>query len=394
MLPTLLVAGTSTAAPKKIVKRANLAVVSGSVNESKGVLSGTFNVRNKGTKRAGASSAALAMVVNGKPRILKRYAIPALGKRTSRLVRVSIAAPAGLPDGTYKLRACADSRGEVTERSESDNCRKVGTVIRPVSQGPENTGNTGPPDQPGPDQPGPDPPDQPGPGPPPSTVPPDPRPYSVQTPLHITSASADYHVAVPQRYDSTHNTPYSLLVGLHDCGDTAVNYLDWAVRPYSQRDTQDFIALSVGGRDSGCWNIATDTQRVLDAIADVKTHFNINPRRVVISGYGSGGRLAYHTAFYNANAFAGLLAMMTTPFGSGDDSQSSSIAAAAWKFNIVHIAHTGDTSYPIAGVRSQTQALSDAGFPITTVERPGAHDASSDDALILVGHMADGWLAP
>jgi poly(3-hydroxybutyrate) depolymerase len=213
---------------------------------------------------------------------------------------------------------------------------------------------------------------------------------------HITFASGDYWIRLGPNYDRTHHTPISLLVGAHGCGDTAPNYLSWAVAPYAVRATQSYIAASLGGRDGSCWTTSTDTTTLLNAIADLKTHFNINPRRVVLTGYDSGGALAYHTAFYNANLFAGVLALLTQPFASttGPDSQSASIAAAAWKFNIVHIAHLDDEAYPIATVQSQRTALTDAGFPVTYAEHAGTHDATTDDAMALVAHMDDPWLAP
>ncbi len=64
----------------------------------------------------------------------------------------------------------------------------------------------------------------------------------------------------------------------------------------------------------------------------MKTHFNIDPRRVILGGYSSGGDIAYRTAFYNANSFAGVLAVNTSPFRDTGSSQQDSLAAAAWKF--------------------------------------------------------------
>jgi hypothetical protein len=39
----------------------------------------------------------------------------------------------------------------------------------------------------------------------------------------------------------------------------------------------------------------------------------------------------------------------------------------------VHLAHLGDTTYPIATVRSELAALQAAGFPVTSIEREGSH---------------------
>jgi len=160
--------------------------------------------------------------------------------------------------------------------------------------------------------------------------------------------------------------------------------------------------VSVGGRDGGCWNMDADTKLVIAALDDVKTRLNVDPRRVTIGGYSSGGNLAYRTAFYNASRFAGILAENTAPFYGTNSSQSSSLAAAAWKLNIVHLAHVGDTTYKIATVRSETDALKAAGFPVTLIEREGSHwdsdTASSgtnrDLRTYLVPLLDAGWRSP
>jgi predicted esterase len=143
-------------------------------------------------------------------------------------------------------------------------------------------------------------------------------------------------------------------------------------------------------------------RQVLAAIANVKTHFNINPRRVILGGYSSGGDLAYRTAFYNAGMFAGVLAENTSPFRDTGSTQSASLAAATWKFHVVHLAHTEDETYPIAGVRNETDAMAAAGFPITRIERPGTHydsdagdtETNHDVRTLLLPHLNDPWLSP
>ena len=148
--------------------------------------------------------------------------------------------------------------------------------------------------------------------------------------------------------------------------------------------------------------MGTDVPKVLAAIDDVKRRLNVDPRRVFIGGYSSGGNLAYRTAFYNAKRFAGVLAENTGAFYGTGSSQSASIAAAAWKLNIAHLAHTGDTTYPIATIRSETDALRNAGFPTTRIERAGTHwdpDTSSsgtnyDMRNDLLRYLDGAWVAP
>lgn len=225
-------------------------------------------------------------------------------------------------------------------------------------------------------------------------------PLSVQknTVVTLNSGASPYYLYVPNAYDATHRTPTKLLVWMHGCGGNG--YGDaWAVSPGG---TQSYLAISIGGRDGACWNVSTDSKLVLTALDDVRRRLNIDPRRVVIGGYSSGGDIAYRTMFYNAKRFAGILAENTSPFRDTGSSQSASLSAAAWKFNVVHLAHLSDTVYPITGVRTETDALRSAGYPETRIERAGTHydaDTSSsgtdyDRRAYLLPYMNAGWVAP
>ncbi len=104
------------------------------------------------------------------------------------------------------------------------------------------------------------------------------------------------------------------------------------------------------GREGDCWNPDTDQAKLLAAIADVESHFLIDRHRVILGGYSSGG----------------------------------------------------DLSYPIAGVRQETDAMAAAGFPITRIERPGTHYDDDTDTTgtdhdlrtLLLPHIDDGWRSP
>jgi len=173
---------------------------------------------------------------------------------------------------------------------------------------------------------------------------------------------------VPASYDATHATPISLLVWLHGCGGQA-QYDAWMVSPGG---AQNWITLAVGGREGACWsNYATDGAKILAAIANMKTHFNVDPRRVILGGYSSGGDIGYELAFKNANLFSGLIFENTNP----SVTAMTASTTASWKLNIAHLAHTGDTItyYAIANVRNNMNILKTRGFPVTFIEKPGSH---------------------
>ncbi|MEI6621433.1 MAG: hypothetical protein WCP28_05970 [Actinomycetes bacterium] len=230
------------------------------------------------------------------------------------------------------------------------------------------------------------------------SVPHVPIPFTKDTVFTLDSGQSNYWIYVPTAYDEMHTAPMTLFVWLHGCGGRS----EWDIYTVSPGGSQDYISVAVGGREGGCWDVNSDPALVMATIASVKAHFNINPRRVIIGGYSSGGDLAYRTAFYNASTFAGVLAENTSPFRDTGSSRSSSLAAAAWRFNVVQLAHTADTTYPIADVRNETNAMAAAGFPIIRIERPGHHwdndsGASGTDydlRTFLLPHVDDGWLSP
>ncbi|HEY5053967.1 MAG TPA: CARDB domain-containing protein, partial [Solirubrobacterales bacterium] len=316
-----VVSGTAEA---RVSPRPDLTVSRGSVSVKNGKLKGSFVVRNEGTAPAGGSSATLIVRVSRKNRVAKRFRLHSLSPSEKQTVKVAAGVPPGLPAGSLPIQACAGKPGKVREGSERNNCRKVGTIrVNAGSTGP--TAQTGSPAPTGP----------PAPTAPASSVPTEPISFTAGTPFTLNSSASNYWVYIPNSYDKTHATPTTLFVWLHGCGGMSSGDI-YTVDPGG---SQDWIAIAVGGREGECWDSSSDQTKVLAAIASVKTHFNINPRRVILGGYSSGGDLAYRTAFYNANSFAGILIENSSPFRDTGSSQAESLAAASWKFHVVHLAH-------------------------------------------------------
>lgn len=200
---------------------------------------------------------------------------------------------------------------------------------------------------------------------------------------------------VPKTYDSTHNTPTQLFVWLHGCGGQS----QWDAHMVSFMPDQKWISLAPGGREGACWaGEATDGAKVLAAIADIKTRFNIDPYRVVLGGYSSGGDIGYPLLFKNAKMFAGGLFENTGP----NTAAMTAATTATWKVNITHLHHTGDTTYPIAGIRTKMTTLKNAGFPVILLEKAGTHYDKDNGAFgtqydlrtFLLPYLNNGWVAP
>ncbi len=241
-----------------------------------------------------------------------------------------------------------------------------------------------------------------------STVPTDPIPYVAGQPFEVEDGATDYWAFVPETYDASNETATPLLIWLHGCGGYSEGDI-WVVDPGEEaQPPQDWLTVAVGGREGSCWVPSVDEAKVMAALADVETHFNVDRRRVILGGYSSGGDLAYRTGFRHSSTFAGLLIENSSPFRDTESSQAESLAAATTKLHIVHLAHLQDTTYPIAGVRTETAAVKAAGFPIELIEVPGEHWNDEGDIVaghavpgtdadlreLLLPHIDDGWTAP
>ncbi len=229
--------------------------------------------------------------------------------------------------------------------------------------------------------------------PPISTVPTDPISHPVATPFFHAGGGAEYWGFIPRGYDATNQTPTKLFVWLHGCGGEAEGDA-WVVDPGAEEGVeQDWMTLSLGGRDGGCWNPLAETEPLLlAAIADFETHFNVDRRRVILGGYSSGGDLAYRTAFNHSSLFAELLIENSAPFRDTEESQTELLGAATTKFPIVHLAHASDNTYRLAEVEPEIEAVRAAGFPVEFIVKPGGHsDSHTDPDLIslLLPHLDD-----
>lgn len=356
----LLVPATADARPK---------VVAGGARAVGGQVRGWFAVAAGGTGRSGRARVAISVDDGRAARVIGRRTV-AFAPGARRRVRFAAAVPASLPSARWRIRACLPRQ-----------CLRLGefTIAGQVAG-----------ESPAPGGPGTPPPSQPR-----STFPTDPLPYSADEPFEVTGGPVPYWAFVPRSYDPSHHTPTPLLVWLHGCGGESSGDI-WVVDPAAEGEPQDWLTIAVGGREGECWTPSVDEAKVTGAIADVETHFNVDRRRVFLGGYSSGGDLAYRTGFRHSDSFAGLLIENSSPFRDTESSAAESLAAATTKLHIVQLAHTGDTTYPIAGVRREVGEVAAAGFPIELVERPGAHyDESTDSDLraILLPHIDEGWLA-
>jgi len=377
-----------------------LAISAASVTAANGKLKGSATVHNGGEPTGRRVYVTLLVQLSGADRLLKRTPVKPLAHDASKTIGYAMGLPTTLPVGSHPIWACASKSSALPEPAPAAGCRKAGSVNVPA---PRVAASPSPPASA---------------GAPPitqslplSTVPTAPIPYEAGMPQVVNDAGNGYYwLDVPASYDRSNQTPTTLFVWLHGCGGESSGDI-YTVSPETvgpQHTPRDWISIAVGGTDGGCWTPSADGGLVLNAIADVETHFNIDRHRVILGGYSSGGDLSYRLAFYDADQFAGVLAENTSPFRDTESTEAASLAAAAWKFHVVHLAHLQDTVYPIAGVRQETNAMIAAGFPLQRIEVDGGHydepgemenghavpGTDADLVNLLLPHIDDGWQSP
>jgi len=328
-------------------RRADLKVSAGDIAVSGARVTGSFTVRNTGTRAAPATSTAVK--VDG--RRVRSVSTPRVAPGRQVTVRFS----ARIGGGTHAISVCADRRDAVRERKERNNCRRLGSVTVQST-----------------------------------TVPANPVPYTPGSVFRIGTSPSEYWMYVPTGYDDSHQTPTRILVFAHGCGGTGEEYA--TIIKDLVEDLDHLVMVPGLGKDGQCWDPTGDAAPLLASIADVKTRFNVDPKRVVLGGYSSGSTLAGQVAFAHADAFAGLVVIPGRPFWS-DENRTELMAGAAWKLNIAWRAHTDDEYYAIATLRADKRVLRKAGYPLAFSEVAGDHAFTEADVDYVFAKAAT-WKTP
>jgi len=197
------------------------------------------------------------------------------------------------------------------------------------------------------------------------------------------SGKSPYVAYVPASYSPS--KPMRVIVGMHGCGDNALNFAKWGVNPWAGRASQQHIGISVGGEtgNNKCWSMGNDDAKVWAAVEDLAKCFWVNQAQVVVAGFSSGGQLAYRVGMMQSSKFAGILIENSALYAAGA-AVNTLLSGASRKIPIAHHAHQSDSVFPIAKVRADWSSISAMGFPLTKAESAGTHDGNSEDWMWLI----------
>lgn len=328
-------------APADVVSHPDLQVTKGSVALSPGGerIRGHFTVRNAGSLPARSSTSYVQAKVSGKWRYVTELRILPLAPGKKGKYDFNSAAPNFLRQGSHTVRVCLDVKKKVDESREGNNCSSLGKLA--MAHGPFG--------------------------------------YQEDQKFFHRIEGGAYWGWVPGGYDDA--APSALFVWLHGCGGR--NEFD--IEAYAPDAADSYVMVAPAGAEGECWSppkSGADEAIVTATIADASEHFNIDPERIVLGGYSSGGDLSYRYAYRHSAAIEAVLIANSAPFDDTGLSSDQAIAAATTKFRVVHLAHLADDAYPIDDVRSELQILIDNAFPVTKIELPGGHYDDNTDADI------------
>ncbi|MBC7170834.1 MAG: hypothetical protein H5U40_00315, partial [Polyangiaceae bacterium] len=140
----------------------------------------------------------------------------------------------------------------------------------------------------------------------------------------VSTRLQGYAIYLPPGYDPSRE--YPLYIALHGgssngnlfLGVVLGNNMDWLTYSqhlydeYTPRWTPDWIVVAPTGFGQMLWRWMAERD-VLDVIADVERHYNVDPERVVLGGLSNGGVGAYTIGSRNASRFSVVQAMAGAP---------------------------------------------------------------------------------
>ncbi|HEY1067643.1 MAG TPA: alpha/beta hydrolase-fold protein [Pirellulales bacterium] len=191
-------------------------------------------------------------------------------------------------------------------------------------------------------------------------------------------------VYAPLHYEPKYR--YPLVVWLHGSGGSEAQLR--RIMPFVS--LRNYVAVAPrgvepvgfgedGSRFGYSWNDACDAfslagERVFEAIDHARERFQVNPNRIFLAGYESGGTTALRLALTHPESFAGVLSL------EGPLPRTGRIFSSlkAVKKLPIFLAHSRRSrSYPADWVSDDLKALNSAGMHATLREYPGAQELST-----------------
>jgi len=191
--------------------------------------------------------------------------------------------------------------------------------------------------------------------------------------MQVDGVSHNYAVYVPRDY--TPGRAWPMVVFLHGIGERGSDGLlqtEVGIGRAIRRHPERFPCIVVMPQcpDTVFWDKATGL--IDTAMADTRAAYNIDPKRIYLTGLSLGGFATWIYGAHHADLFAALIPIC----GGGNPGDAGVLATLPiWAFH-----GTDDTAVPVLKTRIMVEALKKAGGNIKYTEYPGVEHNSWDPA--------------
>jgi hypothetical protein len=200
----------------------------------------------------------------------------------------------------------------------------------------------------------------------------------------LDGTAQPYHLSIPAAYDPS--KPIPLVVYLHghshDTPDLGLTWVGGNDRPAGAAGNGGSIRVEAFGRGNNNFRWAGETD-VLEVIASVRKRYNIDPDRILLSGFSMGGAGTWQIGLHNPDLFCGLevdagvigtrlnLDGLTPAQRAANATYGIMIDHALNVFNVPLVGYAGSNDAQLASSTSIRAQLGREGFHIERLSQYG-----------------------
>jgi hypothetical protein len=161
----------------------------------------------------------------------------------------------------------------------------------------------------------------------------------------IDKSAQPYGLVIPSTFGADKPHKWRLDTWLHGRGEnlTEVNFIADREKNPGEFQPRDTITIHLYGRYCNANKFAGEVD-LFEALADVKKHYNIDERRILLRGFSMGGAAVWHLAAHHAGEFAaaspGAGFAETTVYNG--DYRSGKIKPEWWEDKLFHLTNATD----------------------------------------------------
>lgn len=180
----------------------------------------------------------------------------------------------------------------------------------------------------------------------------------VERTIQVGNTQRTYHIIVPQKYSGS---PIPLVLFLHGRGGNAPVFEGTCAMSRKAEEVGFILIYPEALGDPAAWNAGfnrgrldwvDDVSFIRELIASLRSEFAIDPLRIYVGGYSSGGIMSYRLATELADTVAAFGVMAGTIGARLPDGGTSQIPEPKVPVSIVHIHGIKDNVVPYDGYNS------------------------------------------